>query len=249
MPGRAFWTYWQSRQDTVDQTVLKTLSQLDQNSVDTPTPNRSIYKEINLDSSFSTLMHSQSQGVLLCVHSLDTLRVVNVHLAVLHVNLDYAFGVPDDIRRFNTLVLAPEWDCIESRWPYIIMMDGFMTEDERMMISKYHPESRIIVANGIDAHNERLTDRLLPSDEELRTIFRVLRKREAMGLTIGELAAEVGVSQSRITCALTVFKELGLLRFQKDHAQYTLVPGMHVSLDDSPLRRTLLNLRHKEAIE
>lgn len=79
------------------------------------------------------------QGVLLGVHTLAAMKLLNVHLAVLHAQLDYAIGGTADIRGFNTLVMAPNWSKIAFKPRVIVAMDGFLSDGERAWATEQFP--------------------------------------------------------------------------------------------------------------
>ena len=85
--------------------------------------------------------------------------------------------------------------------------------------------------------------RILPDDEALRTVYRVLRQREKMEYTMSILEAETGLSESNVLCALTVFRELNLLKFSNEPLRYRLMKTGRVSLEASRLRSRLISMK------
>lgn len=102
------------------------------------------------------------QGTLLCVHTVSALKLLNVHLAVIHAQHDYALHTMDDIRAFNTLVMAPDWAKISDRMRAIVALDGFLSDAERAQVCARFPHARIIEVTDMGRHAAETAGRLLP---------------------------------------------------------------------------------------
>ena len=181
--------------------------------------------------------------MLLCVHSLAALKMLNIHLAILHAQLDYAMHELDDIRSFNTLVMAPDWTKLNCHPTAIVALDGFVSDGERDAAQARFPGARIIEVTDMISYQSGMADRLLCSDEALRVLFRVLRQREKMEYNLNMLAAESGLGESQVLCALHIFEELGLLEFTMRPLSYRMIPSGKVSLESSRLRSRLMSMK------
>ena len=84
---------------------------------------------------------------------------------------------------------------------------------------------------------------LLPDDDALRRLYRVLRQREKMEYTEDILSAESGLPKSQVRCGMRIFAELALIRWQEAPLSYQMVPSGRVSLQNSPLRGRLMAIR------
>lgn len=239
MPAKAFLAECQRRQGEIDASVIRAL-------LPGKIHEHNHVERMSLEQAKQVLsleLLKVYQGTLLCVHSLSALKMLNVHLAVLHAQLDYAVHELDDIRSFNTLVMAPDWEKLNCHPKCIVMLDGFLSEEEAGAARERFPDARIIEVTDMSPHRVALADRLLCSDEELRAIYRVLRQREKMEYTMGMLAGETGLGESQILCALNIFSELGLIAFTMEPLRYRLIPSGKVSLESSCLRNRLINMK------
>lgn len=185
------------------------------------------------------------QGTLLCVHSLSALKMLNVHLALIRAQLDYAFGTIKDVRMFNTLLMAPDWNGIGCEPKNILMMDGFLSDGERAAAAARFPNARIIEVSDLQRHTAAAVTALLPDDDALRQLYRVLKQREKMEYTWEILAQEAGLSAGMIRCGLMIFVELGLLKLTMEPLHYQMIQSGKVSLEDSGIRRRIASLRQK----
>lgn len=84
------------------------------------------------------------QGILIGVHTLAALKLLNVHLAVMHAQLDYVLEKTEDIRGFNTLVMVPDWANIAFSPRLIVAMDGMLSDGERVLVKEKFPKARVI---------------------------------------------------------------------------------------------------------
>ena len=188
------------------------------------------------------LMHDP-QGTLLCVHTVSALKLLNVHLAVIHAQHDYALHTMDDIRAFNTLVMAPNWAKISDRMCAIVALDGFLSDAERAQVCARFPHARIIEVTDMGRHAAETAGRLLPGDNALRAFYRLLRQREQMPNTLEQLSSESGMSTGSALCAMQIFEQMGLVTFTSEPFTYRMIPSGRVSLDDSTLRSLLMQMK------
>ena len=183
------------------------------------------------------------QGTLLCVHTVSALKMLNIHLAILHAQIDYAVRTLDDIRSFNTLVMAPDWDRLGCHPRAVVALDGFISDEERAMALARFPDARFIEVTDMGAHTVRACGRLLPDDDHLRAVYRVLRQREKLEYTLHSLAAETGLAESQVLCAMSIFSELNLIECTLEPLRYTMLRSGKVSLEASPLRGRLIRMK------
>ena len=239
MPAKAFLSECVRRQDEIDAALLATLS--------LPEQTAAVHVErMSLESAKQVLsgeLLSSYQGTLLCVHSVAALKMLNIHLAILHAQLDYAMHALDDIRSFNTLVMAPDWQNLECHPTAIVALDGFLAESERACARARFPQARIIEVTDMTSYLVGAAERLLCSDDALRALYRVLRQREKMECSVNALAAQAGLSESQTLFALKVFTELGLMEFALEPFSYRMIPSGKVSLESSRLRCRLLRMK------
>ena len=240
MPAKAFLAECQRRESEVDEAMLRALAAPSQAAESLPV------ERMTLETAKQVLageLRSGYQGTLLCVHSVSALKMINVHLAVMRAQLDYAMQALDDIRSFNTLVMAPDWDRLSCHPQLIVMLDGFLCDGERAQVAQRFPQARVIDVTDMRAHSAQAAARLLPDDDSLRTMYRVLRQYERMDYTLRGLADEAGLTVSQARCALQVFAELGLVAYTPDPLRYQLMKSGRVSLEDSKLRGQLIRMK------
>lgn len=241
MPAKAFLSECQRRESEIDGMIIDLLTHREQRA--------EINKRIEclaLEEAKRVLaseLLTVYQGTLLCVHSLSALKMLNIHLAILHAQLDYAVHVLDDIRSFNTLIMAPDWEKLNCHPRAIIALDGFLSDEERALACSRFPHARIIEVTDMRAHRESMASKLLPQDDQLRALYRVLRQREKMDSSLNVLSAETGMSESMIHCGLSIFQELGLLSFSLLPLRYRLNKTGRVSLEASSLRAKLISMK------
>lgn len=240
MPAKAFLSECLQRQAEIDVSVIRMLSRPQQGACE------AYVERMKLEAAKQTLageLLTSYQGTLLCVHSLAALKMLNIHLAILHAQIDYAMHELDDIRSFNTLVMAPDWEKLNCHPTAIVMLDGFISDEERATAKKRFPQARIIEVTDMVSYHAAAAQRLLCSDDELRSLYRVLRQREKMEYTMNMLAEETGLSESQVLFALSVFSELKLLEFTMQPLRYRIIPSGKVSLESSRLRARLMRMR------
>lgn len=241
MPAKAFLSECQRREGEIDAAVVDLLS-----ANDRAASAMARIEPMKLEEAKAILaseLLTAYQGTLLCVHSLSALKMLNIHLAILHAQLDYAVHALDDIRSFNTLIMAPQWERLNCHPRAIVALDGFFSDEERALALSRFPQARIMEVTDMHAHSAGLAGRLLAQDDQLRALYRVLRQREKMDNTLNLLAAETGLSESMIRCALSIFAELGLLEFSVSPLRYRLNKTGRVSLEDSKLRAKLISMK------
>lgn len=238
MPGKAFLSECVRREGEIDAAMLRALS------MEGEAPRAA--ERMTMEEAKQVLageLLTAYQGTLLCVHTVSALKMINIHLAILRAQIDYAMHMLDDIRSFNTLVMAPDWERLSCNPRAIVALDGFLSEGERAGAMARFPDARVIEVTDMANHAANAARRLLPSDDALRALFRVLRQREKMEYTMNLLALETGMSESMVLCSLEVFRELGLIEFTQAPLCYRLIPSGRVSLEDSRLRSRLIAMR------
>ena len=239
-PAKAFLTECQRRESEIDAAMLGMLS-MSARGADLRRIERMKLEEAKKVLSGELL--TAYQGTLLCVHTVSALKMLNIHLAILHAQIDYAVHALDDIRSFNTLVMAPDWDKLNCHPKAIVALDGFIGDEERALALERFPDARVIEVTDMGTHTVRACGRLLPDDDALRAVYRVLRQREKMEYTIHSLAAETGLSESQVLCAMSIFRELSLIEFTDEPLRYTMLKSGKVSLEASPLRGKLISIK------
>ena len=183
------------------------------------------------------------QGVLLGVHTLAAMKLLNVHLAVMHAQLDYAIGETTDIRGFNTLVMAPDWTKIAFKPRVIVAMDGFLSDGERAMAEENFPDARIIEVTDMRGQAASAAARLLPEDDALRGLYKALRQREKVECTMNMLAAATGLDEGMILAGLMILSELHLIEYKPAPLEWRILPSGKVSLENSRFRARLMQMK------
>ena len=183
------------------------------------------------------------QGILIGVHTLAAMKLLNVHLAVMHAQLDYAIERTSDIRGFNALVMTPDWANIAFSPRLIVAMDGFLSDGERALAKRQFPEARIIEVTNMRTQSAACAGRLLPSDDALRQLYKALRQRERTDCTLNVLSAAIGLDESMIRCGMRIMKQLGLVEYALQPFRFQLLPSGKVSLESSMLRAKLLQMK------
>lgn len=240
LPAKAFLSECQRSEAAADSALLALLAEAGAPAFDCRTEQMTLEEAKKL---LSEELLTGYQGTLLCVHTVSALKMLNIHLAILHAQLDYAMHALDDIRSFNTLVMAPDWEKLNCHPRAIVALDGFMSEAERRQVKARFPDARLIEVTDMGTHAAGAAMRLLPDDDSLRMLYRVLRQREKMEYTMDVLMAETGLSESCVRCGLMIFRELGLIEYQPEPFVYRLRSSGKVSLADSVLRSRLIGIR------
>lgn len=239
MPGKAFLAECQRRASDIDAVVLRSLSQSAAPAGKEGVERMGIEEVREL---LSCELLTAYQGTLLSVHTIAALKMVNIHMAIVHAQLDYALGALEDTRMFNTLVMAPEWEKMTCAPRCVVALDGFLNDAERSAARKRFPQARIIEVTGFEQQTGAAAMGLLPPDEGLRAVYRALRQREKTEYTMNLLSSQTGMSESMVLCALYIFSELGLAEFSADPFRYRLLPSNRVSLESSTMRARLREL-------
>lgn len=242
MPAKAFLSECQRREDEVERAMLTALAMPDDGGPGDGEP----AERMSLEEAKALLggeLRGAYQGTMLCVHSISALKMLNVHLALIHAQLDYAFGEMDDIRMFNTLVMAPDWTRISCDPRVILMMDGCMSGGERALIRKRFPRARLIESTDLARQTRAAAAAMLPDDDALRRLYRVLRRREKMEYTTEILTSEAEMPASQMRCGLRILSELALIRLTESPLSYQMVQSGKVSLEDSLLRQRLSGMK------
>ena len=241
LPPKAFLSECQRREGELDAAMLRALSEgsaaARESGPDT--------QPMTLEAAMGTLrdeLLTGYQGTLLCVHSIPALKMANIHLAIIHAQLDYAVFTLSDQRMFNTLLMAPDWENIHCNPRAVVMLDGFVSDAERHRALARFPEARFIEMTGLEQQTAAAAAGLLPQDDALRGLYRVLRQREQMATTLPVLAAQAGMSESMALCGLYIFRELGLAEFAEQPFSCRLLPSGKVSLERSAVRGRLREL-------
>ncbi len=98
------------------------------------------------------------------------------------------------------------------------------------------PFPALLEAESREDWMEELQSRIL-SDEELREIYRLLRRRSFSSLR--SLSETAGFSEAQITTALTAFRDTGLISWSPAPFSVALLPPVRCRMIDSPLVRYL----------
>ncbi len=238
MPGRAFVSECQRQADRIDSAMLDAVR------LEGEQPKR--IENMTLKQAEDVLADAFSegyQGVLLGVHTLAAMKLLNVHLAVLHAQLDYAIGGTADIRGFNTLVMAPNWSKIAFKPRVIVAMDGFLSDGERAWATEQFPHTRIIEVTDMRGQAASAAERLLPTDDALRGLYKALRQREKVDCTMNMLAAATGLDEGMILAGLMILSELHLIEYKTEPLEWRILPSGKVSLENSRFRARLMRMK------
>ncbi len=240
LPAKAFLSQCQRREGELDAALIAALEA----QAEAQKPDR--IERMTLEQAKKVLgeeLLSVYQGTLLCVHTLSALKMLNIHLAILHAQIDYAMHELDDVRSFNTLVMAPNWEKIGCQPRAIVALDGFLGDAERALAQKRFPQARIIEVTDMASHAAGAAARILPDDNSLRALYTALRQREKMDNTMQTLSAHTGLSESQVRCGLGIFSELNLIACSYEPLRYSMIKSGKVSLDSSRLRGRLMQMK------
>lgn len=238
MPGRAFVSECQRQADRIDSAMLDAVR------LEGEQPKQ--IENMTLKQAEDVLADAFSegyQGVLLGVHTLAAMKLLNVHLAVLHAQLDYAIGGTADIRGFNTLVMAPNWSKIAFKPRVIVAMDGFLSDGERAWATEQFPHTRIIEVTDMRGQAASAAEKLLPTDDALRGLYKALRQREKVDCTMNMLAAATGLDEGMILAGLMILSELHLIEYRTEPLEWRILPSGKVSLENSRFRARLMRMK------
>ena len=172
MPGKAFIAECQRQSEKISNAMLSTLCLPDQKAEN--------IERMTLEQAKTVLaseFEKGYQGILIGVHTLAALKLLNVHLAVMHAQLDYVLEKTEDIRGFNTLVMVPDWANIAFSPRLIVAMDGMLSDGERVLVKEKFPKARVIEVTDMRTQSSSAACRLLPDDSSLRQLYKALRQK------------------------------------------------------------------------
>ena len=238
MPGKAFIAECQRQSEKISNAMLSTLCLPDQKAEN--------IERMTLEQAKTVLaseFEKGYQGILIGVHTLAALKLLNVHLAVMHAQLDYVLEKTEDIRGFNTLVMVPDWANIAFSPRLIVAMDGMLSDGERVLVKEKFPKARVIEVTDMRTQSSSAACRLLPDDSSLRQLYKVLRQREKTDCTMNVLSAATGLEEDMIRCGMRIMQQLGLIEDTLYPLSFKVLPSGKVSLEDSSLRAKLIRMK------
>lgn len=238
MPGKAFIAECQRQSEKISNAMLSTLCLPDQKAENIERMTLEQAKNV-LASEFE----KGYQGILIGVHTLAALKLLNVHLAVMHAQLDYVLEKTEDIRGFNTLVMVPDWANIAFSPRLIVAMDGMLSDGERVLVKEKFPKARVIEVTDMRTQSSSAACRLLPDDSSLRQLYKALRQREKTDCTMNVLSAATGLEEDTIRCGMRIMQQLGLIEYTLYPLSFKVLPSGKVSLEDSSLRAKLIRMK------
>ena len=97
-----------------------------------------------------------------------------------------------------------------------------------------------------DADVEAALRALMPSDDALRNLYRVLRAWPGAMKSEKALSQAAGLSAAATRLGLTAFDELGLVLLSREPFEVVLMPARRCSLSDSPTLKRLRLVCHWE---
>ena len=238
MPGKAFIAECQRQSEKISNAMLSTLCLPDQKAEN--------LERMTLEQAKTVLaseFEKGYQGILIGVHTLAALKLLNVHLAVMHAQLDYVLEKTEDIRGFNTLVMVPDWANIAFSPRLIVAMDGMLSDGERVLVKEKFPKARVIEVTDMRTQSSSAACRLLPDDSSLRQLYKALRQREKTDCTMNVLSAATGLEEDMIRCGMRIMQQLGLIEYTLYPLSFKVLPSGKVSLEDSSLRAKLIRMK------
>lgn len=238
MPGKAFIAECQRQSEKTSNAMLSTLCLPDQKAEN--------IERMTLEQAKTVLaseFEKGYQGILIGVHTLAALKLLNVHLAVMHAQLDYVLEKTEDIRGFNTLVMVPDWANIAFSPRLIVAMDGMLSDGERVLVKEKFPKARVIEVTDMRTQSSSAACRLLPDDSSLRQLYKALRQREKTDCTMNVLSAATGLEEDMIRCGMCIMQQLGLIEYTLYPLSFKVLPSGKVSLEDSSLRAKLIRMK------
>ena len=238
MPGKAFIAECQRQSEKISNAMLSTLCLPDQKAEN--------IERMTLEQAKTVLaseFEKGYQGILIGVHTLAALKLLNVHLAVMHAQLDYVLEKTEDIRGFNTLVMVPDWANIAFSPRLIVAMDGMLSDGERVLVKEKFPKARVIEVTDMRTQSSSAACRLLPDDSSLRQLYKALRQREKTDCTMNVLSAATGLEEDMIRCGMRIMLQLGLIEYTLYPLSFKVLPSGKVSLEDSSLRAKLIRMK------
>lgn len=238
MPGKAFIAECQRQSEKISNAMLSTLCLPDQKAENIERMTLEQAKTV-----LSSEFEKGYQGILIGVHTLAALKLLNVHLAVMHAQLDYVLEKTEDIRGFNTLVMVPDWANIAFSPRLIVAMDGMLSDGERVLVKEKFPKARVIEVTDMRTQSSSAACRLLPDDSSLRQLYKALRQREKTDCTMNVLSAATGLEEDMIRCGMRIMQQLGLIEYTLYPLSFKVLPSGKVSLEDSSLRAKLIRMK------
>ena len=238
MPGKAFIAECQRQSEKISNAMLSTLCLPDQKAEN--------IERMTLEQAKTVLaseFEKGYQGILIGVHTLAALKLLNVHLAVMHAQLDYVLEKTEDIRGFNTLVMVPDWANIAFSPRLIVAMDGMLSDGERVLVKEKFPKARVIEVTDMRTQSSSAACRLLPDDSSLRQLYKALRQREKTDCTMNVLSAATGLEEDMIRCGMRIMQQLGLIEYTLYPLSFKVLPSGKVSLEGSSLRAKLIRMK------
>lgn len=238
MPGKAFIAECQRQSEKISNAMLSTLCLPDQKAEN--------IERMTLEQAKTVLaseFEKGYQGILIGVHTLAALKLLNVHLAVMHAQIDYVLEKTEDIRGFNTLVMVPDWANIAFSPRLIVAMDGMLSDGERVLVKEKFPKARVIEVTDMRTQSSSAACRLLPDDSSLRQLYKALRQREKTDCTMNVLSAATGLEEDMIRCGMRIMQQLGLIEYTLYPLSFKVLPSGKVSLEDSSLRAKLIRMK------
>ena len=238
MPGKAFIAECQRQSEKISNAMLSTLCLPDQKAEN--------IERMTLEQAKTVLaseFEKGYQGILIGVHTLAALKLLNVHLAVMHAQLDYVLEKTEDIRGFNTLVMVPDWANIAFSPRLIVAMDGMLSDGERVLVKEKFPKARVIEVTDMRTQSSSAACRLLPDESSLRQLYKALRQREKTDCTMNVLSAATGLEEDMIRCGMRIMQQLGLIEYTLYPLSFKVLPSGKVSLEDSSLRAKLIRMK------
>lgn len=238
MPGKAFIAECQRQSEKISNAMLSTLCLPDQKAEN--------IERMTLEQAKTVLaseFEKGYQGILIGVHTLAALKLLNVHLAVMHAQLDYVLEKTEDIRGFNTLVMVPDWANIAFSPRLIVAMDGMLSDGERVLVKEKFPKARVIEVTDMRTQSSSAACRLLPDDSSLRQLYKALRQREKTDCTMNVLSAATGLEEDMIRCGMRIMQQIGLIEYTLYPLSFKVLPSGKVSLEDSSLRAKLIRMK------
>ena len=174
----------------------------------------------------------QPQGTLaLCRHPALAAALVR------ETGADLAAGTVADPRCFSTVLCAPDLSRLTDGWHHVVLADGCLYPEEAGRLNRLCPRAELSAL----APNPELKAWLraaAPDDAQLRRLY--LRLREALPLSLPQLASDTGLSPAQCRVSLAVFAELKLADFRPEPFQVRLLPWKEKqSLDSSLILRRL----------
>ncbi len=211
-------------------------------------------RQINMESLKSvleSLIIIGNEGVLLCTHSCESLTKIapiipqvagpKIEINDDYSKIDYAFFQPNDIRLFNTMLMAPDWEKINLLYKDIIVLDGFICSEERNYVVNRFKASNVIEVIGNSNGVSVAARRIIPSDSLLERIWHLLERYKQISICLERLIVETGATENQVRCALMIFKELGILDFENSPFSYR-INGKKNNRENSKIRKRLQSL-------